>query len=475
MAPSGPPAKAKAESKAKPKAEGKAKPKAKKVEEPEIEKPPQPDKAVHDEALKKIADAIEKLQKKQADISKKISERSGGKEEYFNKRQEIRDRLDAAQAEVDALAGKKNELYEQIGQVSAADREQKEALKKAQKDMKYGSAEDIDKKIADIEFAMWTSSLSLKDEKKYLAEISELKRAKPKLSNIQKMAMEAESNKANAGKSRDELREQTKTLGGNIKEAIDRKKLIQEELKKLNEERQKQQEGMPEVFEERQKISTQIQEKIAERNKLRDEYRELERGWNAYLNEKRKAQAEAAAASRQERQAEYEERKKARAVEQLEEQPHIAEITLVNQTIAWCNSVVAKKTKKEEESKKAAPANLNNPEGSMVLLKKDNREDEFYFAPTKQGKKKGKNQKEESTSSKALKHNAETFRLFHSLNLDAPLKEDEIPAILEKLEAQLEDYNKKVKDWEENREKKKAAILEGNAEEDKEEAKAEEE
>merc|ERR1711957_1101250 len=62
---------------------------------------------------------------------------------------------------------------------------------------------------------------------------------------------------------------------------------------------------------------------------------------------------------------------------------------------------------------------------------------------------------------KPIKHNANTFQLFHSLKLDAPITTDDVPALLEKLEAQLVDYNNKVKEWEENKEATKSKILAG--------------
>merc|ERR1719321_1639167 len=142
---------------------------------------------------------------------------------------------------------------------------------------------------------------------------------------------------------------------------------------------------------------------ITERNALRDEFRQQEREWNSYLNEQRKARAEAAAAGREERQKEYEERQKLRKIEALDEQPHVAEITLIEQTILWCNANLPKKVEKSEEVKK--DTSFNNPDGSMILLKKDAREEEFYFAPTK-GKKgpKGKKGKEEGSGGATIKH-----------------------------------------------------------------------
>merc|ERR1712118_2717 len=110
----------------------------------------------------------------------------------------------------------------------------------------------------------------------------------------------------------------------------------------------------------------------------------------------------------------------------------------------------------------------------MVLLKKQDREEEMYFAATKKKSAKGKKTKEDTK--KTIKHDAATFKLFDQLKLDAPLSTDEIPDIITKLEAQLEDYNEKVKVWEKNREEMKRKILAGEVvEEPKKEEEAKEE
>merc|ERR1719433_1900397 len=105
----------------------------------------------------------------------------------------------------------------------------------------------------------------------------------------------------------------------------------------------------------------------------------------------------------------------------------------------------SKSTEQAEEAKETV---IDNPEGTEVLTKKEDR-DEYYFVPTAKGKKnkaKAKGGKAEG-SAKPIKHNAETFTLFAKLKLDAPITTDDIPAILEKLEAQLEGYKEKVEQW----------------------------
>merc|ERR1712028_301588 len=100
---------------------------------------------------------------------------------------------------------------------------------------------------------------------------------------------------------------------------------------------------------------------------------------------------------------------------------------------------------------------------------------EMYYVPTRKGKAaKKKGGAGEEGGKKPIKHNAETFKLFDSLKLDAPITTADIPALLEKLAEQKAMYEGKVKKWENEREEMKRKILAGDVEEEKEEAKAEE-
>merc|ERR1712203_458017 len=126
---------------------------------------------------------------------------------------------------------------------------------------------------------------------------------------------------------------------------------------------------------------------------------------------------------------------------------------------------------KKEEKKDIAH---NNPEGYEVVLKKED-QDEFFMMPAKGKKSKGKKGGKAEGSAKPIKHNAETFRLFDQLKLNAPITTDEVPALLTKLEEQLADYQNKVKVWEATKEEKKRKILEGIQDEDAVEEAAKEE
>jgi len=162
-----------------------------------------------------------------------------------------------------------------------------------------------------------------------------------------------------------------------------------------------------------------------------------------------------------------------RDAEKVDEQPYVAEITLCEQTIAFCKKMTDTKGAHQEAEKKEI--NHTNKSEEVVLLKKEDREEEYFFAPTKAKKTKSKSKGDKGDgSAKPIKHDANTFQLFSKLKLDAPITTDDIPALLEKLEAQLEDYQNKVKEWEVKKEELKRKILAGEVEAENAEANEEE-
>merc|ERR1719507_1127813 len=287
-----------------------------------------------------------------------------------------------------------------------------------------------------------------------MKEISELKKNRPKGAHVNKMEEGLANRDFGAG-----LKDDIKTINEEMALYREGKRKVQEKLTELMEGRKEQLGDLPKIIEERDAVGVQIREKIQERNALRDDFRVKEREHREFLNEKRKAQQERYMEERKAQQAEYDKVRRVRAAEKLDEQPHIQEMTLIEQTMLFCKTLTgAKETAVKEEKKDIAH---NNPDGTQVLSSKADRDDEFYYAPTAKKKNKGKNKGAQAVGgSKPIKHNAETFRLFDQLKLDAPITTDDIPAILEKLETQMAHYKEKVKVWEEKRDEMKKKIIE---------------
>jgi len=464
MAPSGPPAKA-ASKAAAPAKEDKKKKKEKKekiVEEEEKPKMQAPDEEKYKEKVDKINAEIEKLQGKLKALSAEIGERSVGKEGFFEKKAALREELNKHTAIIDALVAEKDGVFKQIGENKEEGKKQRAELNKMKKSMEYTSEEQIADRIRAIDAKMAHSSLTLKEEKELLKEISELKRNRPKLAQVAQLESKVGSFDVAAP-----LKERTADLKERLNAARDAKKVVSEQYKALMEERDAAQGNLPELFKERESLNEKIREKIAARNEARDEYRQEERLYKAYLQELRNARWERQRAEREARDLEYAKEKRIRDAEKLEEQPHIAETTLIEQSLLFCKSLLPKEEESKVVDKKEITHNVKD--GEIVLAKKGE-EEEYYFAPTKKAKaSKAKGKKE----SKAIKHNAETFRLFSQLKLDAPVTTDDIPALVEKLEEQKKMYEEKIAVWREKREEMKAKILAGESLEE-EDAKAEE-
>merc|ERR1712159_207747 len=142
----------------------------------------------------------------------------------------------------------------------------KNDLSKLQKSVGYGSEQEIDQRIADIEFKLWTESVPLKQEKELLKEIQELKRNRPKVAKVH----ELKANIASDDKGKD-LKEQLKDIGQEMGMVFQERQKISEQLKALNEERNSKMGDLPDLHNEREELSKQIQEKIKEKNVIKAE------------------------------------------------------------------------------------------------------------------------------------------------------------------------------------------------------------
>merc|ERR1712084_215478 len=318
-----------------------------------------------------------------------------------------------------------------------------------------------------------------KEEKKYLLELQELKRNRPKVSKVNNMKDNLAAHKEGVSGNIQEMKATIQEINAAMAKHREEKKVIQEKLARIRDERKAKLGDVPAWVDERNQIGEKVQEKIKEKNAVRDEFKAKEREYYQYLAEVRKARQEKQQEERMAWQKERDQANLMKKAEKLEDQPYVAEITLIEQTIAFCESLTKKKAEAEEQEKKEVEH--KDTKGLEVLMKKEDRDEEYYFAPTAKGKKsKGKKgTKADGSSAKPIKHNAETFRLFDQLKLNAPITTDEVPALLEQLQGKLADFQQKVKVWEETKEEQKKKILAGldveeeEKEEEKEEAKEE--
>jgi len=292
-----------------------------------------PDHEALQEKLAKVQEVIDKLQKESQALTAEMKGRGEGKEDFFSQKAIIRAELDEVSGKMNILQEQKEAISKALGDRTAESAEMKQAVNKMKKSIGFTSEADIDERIASIEFKLWTESHSLKDEKNYIAEIKELKKNKPKVSQVSQMENKLQDFKNDSGLS---LKEQRNEINGQMAGYRETKKAIQERLSELNEKRKEQMGDMPQILEKKDVIQKKIQEKIIERNTLRDDFNAEKRIFSEYLNEQRKIKQERYQEEQKAKQAEYKIRQMEKKVEALDEQPHVAEIVLIEQTIKFC-------------------------------------------------------------------------------------------------------------------------------------------
>merc|ERR1712039_925199 len=185
-----------------------------------------------------------------------------------------------------------NELNTAMGNSKEEGIAMKNELQKMQKSIGYGSGVEIDQRIATIEFKLNTESISLKEEKKYLLELQELKRNRPKVSKVNNLKESFTAHKEGVSGNMAEMKATIQEINAAMAKHREEKKVIQEKLGKIRDERKEKLGDVPAWVDERNQLGEKVQEKIKEKNAIRDEFKAKEREYYQYLAEVRKARQE---------------------------------------------------------------------------------------------------------------------------------------------------------------------------------------
>jgi len=456
-----------------PKADAKSKPKPKKeakepkkeakeeVDEAGINRVEEPDKKEFEEKRQAIQDKMNALQKQLKTLSNKIGEKSHGRDDFQQKKSKLLEALTKEGSAIAELKAAKDNIMESLKAANQQARDAKIDLKKMKSEVKYTTTADIDEKIKQLDFKLVTESLTLHEEKKILEEIKQLKKNKPLVKQVN--AKEQQLTEMASVDSSSTMKEKLDTIKKEMDSHFQRKQELSAQLDSLKQEREAQTGDVKGLYDDRDSLNAQNRTLKKELDELNEEFYQKQKAFRDYIREVREQKW-------QKQQAEIEDRRKAknledrkRRVEKLDEMPHQHEITLLEQTIKFCKSFQPKQAATQEEKKETA---YDNPDTHLVLKSKTDREEEYYFAPS--AGKKGKKAKKggEAAGSKAIKHNAETFKLFTSLKMDCPVTTDDIPKTLEKLEEEMENYLQKIKTWEKEKDDRKRKIMEGAEEEE---------
>lgn len=430
------------------------------------EEPEKPDMKKLEEETGAIDKEVEAIKGKLDKLTEEINKRSTGKEEYEAEKKVLQEDFDKAKDTFDNLRDQLYKLTDTAKSQREAGYTAKKEMGGLEREIKQMDEATLEKKIKELEFRMHTTSMSLAAEKACMKEIAELKKKRPeimkkaeKLRELQKKAL---GNDASDGTNVEESIQEVKKL---IEAAKTDKDSKNDKLKALKEKRQKEQGPIRDLIDKKDKLRSEMKEKRDAKWELNQAFNKIKSAHRDWERKKRDIEWEEQK-KREEREWEaWEAEKTKKKLEKQAEKPYFEEMTLLEQTIMYCKGLQKDAGEGPVEEKKVDAAALEGAigvEGAMVMVSKKDREQEMYLQGHKGKKLKQGGQKKKNRN---IKHNAGTFALFAQLknkSISAPMTLDDVPALLEKLEAEMEVYNKKIADWEVKRDEIQKQIEEAD-------------
>jgi len=218
----------------------------------------------------------EDLKKKKQAMEDKMQSGKGVKDEYFKKRSEISAKIQGFKEKIDACHAEKDKFQAGITEKKGERSQMAADMKKARAALGYKTEEDMDNRMREIEYSLQTDTMPLKKEKDLIKEMSELKRNRPKVAEVNKMGTMLDNFEVGGNK------ETLDTIKKQIRAWMEQKTEVLAERKKLEEEYQGKL-GESTVHEDRKQLNEKITGLLEERNKVREAFKEEEnKYWEAW-------------------------------------------------------------------------------------------------------------------------------------------------------------------------------------------------
>jgi len=414
---------------------------------------------LEEEENKKISELQTELQKIMADIASK----HGGKEEFNNKRGEIRKKLNDINAEIQRHEQKMRSLNDQMSKQQEEHRAMRERATTMKKSLRFTSEAEMDEEISRLSLMQCTTTLSLKEEKEIIARISQLEKSRPNVQSCSKLNRQVDEVDASAMMPlRDQLKQTRETMS-KLRESRN------EEVKKervLNEERSKAIGPVSDLFDKKTELNGQLKIHKQKLMDIKDVKMREHRLYNEYIQRLRRKRRDAEMAEKRKLDILRQKENLQRKLEQLEQDgAALPGMYLLQQTLVYTQKLVEQKRRAEEaehDTVDTANGVVENPKsevvselGVMVKPKKD-REEEFYCVPSK---KKGKNRPRKQTKMGAISHDIRTLADFDSVNVPPPHNYDEAEECVNQLKSKLEALESQRSEHEAANEEKKLNLV----------------
>ncbi|KAI9808863.1 MAG: hypothetical protein M1827_007186 [Pycnora praestabilis] len=425
---------------------------AERTQKPRPEKPEKPDEETYKSDLAKAEKDHSAVQERLNAIKAKIDlAKPPNKDSPTAKRQqELRSQLSAIRQQQQGQKTSRGSLQEKIRQLDATLKNRINEQKVARSRVSFKNVEEVDREIQRLEKGVDSGTMKLVDEKKSLADISSLRKQRKGFAGFDEAQkgiddVKAQISDLRKGLDDPETRALSEKYSGIAKELDDIKADQDEAYKSINSLR-----------DERTKIHAEQQEKYAAMRGIKDVYYQQKKAYADYEHEAYRQRKEKQKAERDS----YEKEKRRKIADQkLEEASapaYMDEILTAEGLIRYFDPSAAPASSKSSlPSKFAAHAQRtvddSNIKGTRVM-KKDV-EEESYFAGT--GGKKGKKGRKGGAAAAAspapstptegsgkFNLNMGVIEELGKVNVEAPMNQSDVPAVVEKLKEKLDHWKK---------------------------------
>ncbi|KAL1961982.1 hypothetical protein VTN77DRAFT_717 [Rasamsonia byssochlamydoides] len=416
-------------------------------------KPQKPDEEAFKANLAKAEKEHAAVQEKLNQIKAKIeSAKPNNQDSPAAKRQkELRAELAAIRQKQQSFKASRTSTQEKINALDANLKARVAEQNNSRSRIAFKSVEEIDREIARLEKQVDSGNMRLVDEKKALADISNLRKQRKNfagLDDAQKVINDLKAQIAELRKSLDNP--EAKALSDKYAE-------IQKELDAIKAEQDNAFKNLNALRDERTRLHEEQQKKYTAIRELKDNYYKQRKAWKEYEDELWRIRRERQKA---EREAQERERKKKIADKKLEEASRPAymdEILTAQGLIRYFDPSYDFSTLGLDDGKKTQTGALRAEVGRTVddsnikgvkIVKKDEREDD-YFVGT--GGKKGKKGKKGSANGSPApgtptegKFNLSfgVIEDFAKVKVDPPMGQADVPGVIEKLAAKITEWKK---------------------------------
>ncbi|RLV85699.1 Nuclear segregation protein BFR1 [Meyerozyma sp. JA9] len=388
-----------------------------------------PDDSAFNKEIEELKNEIKKLDLSANEVSAQL-QKVVTEPALAERRKELQGQLRELISKQNAIKGERNAIMDQIKAVDAQIKRKLSEIQTQTSKHNFKSVGEIDKRIAHLDSLVEAGDLKLAEEKRYVMEMSQLRKVRKDFGAVEKTQESIDADKAKVAELKKKLGQvQNREIQAQFEK-------IQAELDELNKKNQGVSEKRNELFKKRTQIRKSKDEKYDRIRKLNADKSAEFAKFKQEMEEEKKKRAEEA---RQHLQEEKRRKRKENAEKQLADASvpaFTAEISAIHNLLSYFDpSYVKPQPKAQVAGPKSepvgTPTTIRKVEmpADLVVVKK---EQEEFFAGSKGKKSKGKKAK-----SKNFTVDPEVIVSLGDLAIPLPTKSEDVPETIATLKETL--------------------------------------